>query len=744
MVSGQVMRVAWYRFTATFGRRRNGYIAILLLIGLTGGIAIGSVAAARRTQASFAAFLASTDPSDLSVQATTPNSTFDVPKLTQDLERLPGVLRVEAASGSVNVFPLGRAGAPVFPAAYVSGEAGPVVSVNGEYFDQDRVTVTAGRMADPDRADEFVATAEAERLLGWHVGQVIPMGLYTSAQAAEPAFGTAKVKTYRRLEMTLTGTVVFNDEVVLDEVDRFPAPVLFTPALIRPLSVPSVSVRYGLKLRAGARGVPAMEREIIGALPKGTTYGFHVTSVVKGQVDRTVKPEAIALAVFGVIAMLAALLISAQVIARQLQAGDEDLAVLRALGASPAMTMSDGLFGVAGAVGLGSLLAAGVAIGLSPLSPIGPVRPVYPSPGIAVDSAALGFGLVALIGGLGAAAVVLAYRQAPGRARQERAPAGRGSGLARMAASSGAPVSAVTGIRFALEPGHGRTAAPVRLALTGATLAVLIVVAALTFGSGLSTLVSHPALYGWNWNYALTSANADVPPQVLSLLARDRAVAAWSGVSLRPGGVQIDGQTVPVIVAGTHARVSPPMLSGHALEADHQIVLGAATLAQLHKQIGDTVIATYGTPHDAPVYIPPVRLVIAGTATLPAIGNAQKLHTVHGHRSGHSHRDRAARIPDVPAQPASQRPDDGLRPVAKRREFRPGPGIAATHCRCGHRGIGSRRRREGCGAVRAVSRGDRELPLDRRHARPARGRTRRRSRRRARPDPHRLGPAPAA
>ena len=157
--------------------------------------------------------------------------------------------------------------------------------------------------------------------------------------------------------------------------------MLFTPALIRPLSVPSVSVRYGLRLSAGARGVPAMEREIIGALPKGTTYGFHVTSVVKGQVDRTVKPEAIALAVFGVIAMLAALLISAQVIARQLQAGNEDLAVLRALGASPAMTMSDGLFGVAGAVGLGSLLAAGVAIGLSPLSPIGPVRPVYPSPG---------------------------------------------------------------------------------------------------------------------------------------------------------------------------------------------------------------------------------------------------------------------------------------------------------------------------------------------------------------------------
>ena len=45
-VSGQVMRVAWYRFTATFGRRRGGYVAIVLLIGLAGGIAMGSIAAA--------------------------------------------------------------------------------------------------------------------------------------------------------------------------------------------------------------------------------------------------------------------------------------------------------------------------------------------------------------------------------------------------------------------------------------------------------------------------------------------------------------------------------------------------------------------------------------------------------------------------------------------------------------------------------------------------------------------------
>jgi hypothetical protein len=43
------MRVGWYRFAATFGRRWGGYLTLVLLIGLIGGIALGSVAAARRT-----------------------------------------------------------------------------------------------------------------------------------------------------------------------------------------------------------------------------------------------------------------------------------------------------------------------------------------------------------------------------------------------------------------------------------------------------------------------------------------------------------------------------------------------------------------------------------------------------------------------------------------------------------------------------------------------------------------------
>src|SRR3984893_15656497 len=89
----QVWRVAWYRLRATFGRRLGGYVAIVVLIGLTAGIALGSIAGARRTQSSYPKFLASTNPSDMTV------SLFNsyggpVPELRDKFARLPGVKRV--------------------------------------------------------------------------------------------------------------------------------------------------------------------------------------------------------------------------------------------------------------------------------------------------------------------------------------------------------------------------------------------------------------------------------------------------------------------------------------------------------------------------------------------------------------------------------------------------------------------------------------------------------------------------
>ena len=105
-------------------------------------------------------------------------------------------------------------------------------------------------------------------------------------------------------------------------------------------------------------------------------------------------------------------------------------------------------------------------------------------------------------------------------------------------------------------------------------------------------------------------------------------MAAWTGYTF--GNVQFDGLTVPVLLTRAHADLGPPILTGHAVDANNQVVLGSATLAALHKKLGDTVMITYGAPQNAPVYVPPSPMVIVGTATMPAIGASGHLHPSMG------------------------------------------------------------------------------------------------------------------
>jgi FtsX-like permease family/MacB-like periplasmic core domain len=616
-------RVGWYWFRANLGRRWANYLTIVLLVGAIGGLAIGSVAGARRTQSSYNTFLASTNPSDLDVVLYAPN-------IASELARLPHVRHVGVSSFSVNAFPPGKHGMPAFPKPLVNGTVANIGSLVDEYFNEDRLALVSGRRANPKRADEFMTDALAAQAMGWHVGERVPMYFYTDAQANVANFGVVYKKPTVAMTMRLVGTVIPNNDVLLDQVDRKPALIIYTPALTKLLVNNKVHYNnYALQLDHGVRDLSAVEREIIDKLPPGTTYSFHVNSAVAAEVNRSLEPESISLGVFGLIAGLAALIIAGGVIARGLQKESEDVDVLRALGASPSMTATATLLGPLSAVLAGAALAIGVAVALSPLSPIGPVRAVYPGSGVAFDWPVLGLGFAVLFLVLGAIACGLTLRRSRRTARRARRFAvPMVSRASRLAADVGLPITAVVGLRFALERPSDRDAAPVRSALVGAVLAVMIVVTTLTFGSSLSTLVSHPPLYGWNWNYVIAGNGSGVPPQAANLLNTDPYVASWSGDNF--ANAQFNGLTVPIILTTYGAKVTAPLLSGHEVRGPNQVVLGAETMQELHKHLGDTVVATYGTRSDYPVYVPPTRMTIVGTATLPAIGGTLSLHTSMG------------------------------------------------------------------------------------------------------------------
>jgi hypothetical protein len=68
--------VARYRLRASFHDRWATYLTIVLLVGVIGGLAMGGVAGARRSQSAFPDYLASSHASDLQLQIVNPASAF--------------------------------------------------------------------------------------------------------------------------------------------------------------------------------------------------------------------------------------------------------------------------------------------------------------------------------------------------------------------------------------------------------------------------------------------------------------------------------------------------------------------------------------------------------------------------------------------------------------------------------------------------------------------------------------------
>jgi len=594
-------------------------VGLVLVIGVVGGLSLASTAGARRTDSSFPTYVASTNPSTIGVF-----SRYDDPGLgistgysahvASMLARLPLVERATTSivfDGNIDLtrikglHPHVTAGEA--PATFIG-------SLNGELSSMDRMSLVAGRFVDPRRRDEAVLDAQAAREMGLHIGSVIRIPFYTDVAVNSPK----QFKPFLIATVKIVGVVLFGRDVISSDISRLNSAVLvFSPALTRELAPKcATGTETFLQLRGGTSNAHRVLAEIYRVDPIASHLPAQITAQFIPLAQSTVTPEAVALAVFGAIAGLSLLVIAGLMIARLVSARGDQTETLRALGADRLTLMADQLLGVLVALLAGVLLAEVVAVALSPLTPLGPVRPVYPHPGIAFDWTVLGWGFAVTLLLLVAIGFLLARREVRrATTRGTRISWRRESALIRSLAGWGLPVSVVTGVRFALESGRGRNAAPVRSALVGAVLAITVLTTTVTFGSSLNSLVAHPPLYGWNWDYALISSFAGAEalpgPLVTRLLDHDPAVGAWSGIYVTQS--KLDGQRVAVLAERAGAPVAPPILSGHGLYRASQIVLGPATLAQLHKRLGQTVTFDNGVSK-------PTNLLIVGTATMPALG----------------------------------------------------------------------------------------------------------------------------
>src|SRR6266702_1784993 len=610
-MGGTMLRVALACGRSTIRGSWRQVLALALLAGLLGGVALGAVAGARRTATAYGHYLAAINASDVFVNVPGSLPGMSATRPYELISALPGVVAHAAYIGMSGV-PLVH-GKPV-NSFLVNGLNG---SLDGEYFGQDRATVLAGRLPPQGSTSTVVLTPATAEALGTGVGGTVSY-MFQPVDAQRRPGGKPFTRSFR------VAAIVSVPPALVDESDQEEGSI-FPPGATRQLLPEYFYAWIGLRLARGTAGTADLQknlatlsqdlqRQVRQAVHRDVpppSFAVNRTDVIRNKVQQAIRPEAVALSLFGAIAALAMLVLVGQGLAQVISRSAPDTAVLRALGATRGQAaLAAALPGVIAVLG-GVALAVAGAVAASPLAPVGPVRQYDPDHGISADGLVLGAGAamfcLVLLGLLAA----LAVRSV--RPRDSGAGVGS-SAVARAAAAAGLPAAAVVGTRNAFEPGSGVRAVPVRSALLGSVAAVIAVVTAVVFSASLSGLAAHPARYGWEWDLAI-QADAGygffAPAKLSRLLHGQPAVAGWSEFGFAQ--LPVDGTVVPALgLQRQLGAVQPPTTSGRALSAPDQIELGTVALRQLGKKVGDRVRIGIG-PYTRTV-------VITGTVRLPSFG----------------------------------------------------------------------------------------------------------------------------
>jgi ABC-type antimicrobial peptide transport system permease subunit len=572
------MGSVWFTFRAESRTRLLALLGLALLLGLIGGVVLTAAAGARRTDTAYPRLLRESDAADLLVAPT--QSGFH--GYFGALAQLPQVASMAPTAFLDMTLP------GTSPFSGMSVEANP----NGaEGVTINRVRILSGRLfgtADPHEIMINQRLADQEHL---RPGGILHLVGYPQKD------GNPDVPHALQLAFRVTAIVAFDDEITSGTRDTAAPRVLLSPAFARTPQARSFNPAGGagyVRLRPGA-DARAFAARATSALAERYQVG-HVDVINLGTqfaaTERGIRPRAVALAIFAALASLIALAIIVQLLSRQLILDSAEFPILRALGMTRARLATLSLARMAIVTAAGAVIAVGVAVAASPVMPIGPARLAEPSPGFEINLAILaaGFAAIAVLPLiLVAPAAWRAASRMPGTlgVAEPAAPL-RPSRLGPALRLAGS-VPGRLGVRMAFEPGHGRTAVPVRSALVGTTVAVAAVVAAAVFGASLIGLVSTPHQYGQNWVQELDLQVAAVPGAVSTkLFSRLPGLTDYAGGNY--GQLGIRGIVVPAIgLDQLRGDRFFTLLAGRPPAGPGETVLGSRTLATMHAQLGQTL-----------------------------------------------------------------------------------------------------------------------------------------------------------
>lgn len=620
------MRAVWLRLGAELRMRWRAWLGLSLLVGLAAGAVMGLAAGARRTDSAYPRFLQAHNAYDVLVVNYPEDGTavydFD------ELARLPQVSEAARA---------------VFQ--YFTFDTANLASMDGRIgTDINRAKILQGRQADPDDPGEIVVGFTLAEEHGIAVGEkidLLPPEILQAAASPDPVSNPfPEVISDEKFGEYLAGMREFLAAVPdgkLTVVGIGAAPgefppqfqlnrilVHLTPAFAR-MAADGEHEALVVRLHGGSAAVAEflaeLERRSGGLPPQVAVQRDHAAAV-----QRSIGFQVVALWLLAGLTALAGVLIVGQLLARLTHLESVDHPVLRALGMSARDLITLGVLRAA-AIGVGGAVVGVVAAPVaSPFFPIGLARVAEPTPGVDADPLVLGVGAVLTVAVVAALGVWPAWRAARTAVAGDasRAPA-RPSRLAGAVAGSGAPAPAVVGVRMALEPGRGHSAVPVRSTLTGVSLGVTTLVAALTFGASLGHLLANPRLYGLTYDlelYGPYSQGNLVDLGALDILRNDQRVEAVGVGGLAIGAtIEVEGRRVDaVMVQPVEGDVVPPVLDGRAPTSPDEIAVGVRTLRSLDADVGDVVaVRVPGVAAD------PVPMRVVGAVVLPTVSEGAQL-----------------------------------------------------------------------------------------------------------------------
>jgi hypothetical protein len=343
------MGAIWLRLRAELRHQWRAWLALAVLLGVIGGIALTAAAGARRTDTAYPRFLRASHAAQLAV----------FPALSgfggyfRAVAHLPQV----SSSASTAFLQMSLPGPGASPFSGLTAEASPV---GDDGVSLDRVKVLAGHFFDP--ADPHAVMIDQQLADREHLRPGGTLHLIGYPQRGP----NAGVKHKVRLAFRVSAVMAFTDQIA---APSYPG-LLLSPAFARTRQAMSFNPAGGgvylvLRPHADAAAFARQATALARRYRVGTIQVAHLATTYAAA-QRSIRPEAAALAIFAALAGLIALAIMGQLLSRQLVLDSAEFPILRTLGMSRSRLVALSLARVAAVSIAGAAIAVAIAIAASP------------------------------------------------------------------------------------------------------------------------------------------------------------------------------------------------------------------------------------------------------------------------------------------------------------------------------------------------------------------------------------------